>query len=1356
MNIASALRATSTTGRTARTVEGLAYGASAVGSAYHGARSFVSRSDASNMRDASRYAEDLNTSLDSSAKSAGRLSQAIGSVKQNLGAYLKWAAIGGLVGSALRDLSDDADRVVESYYSIGESMARTRKGMHGLIKDTWNLSLMSGRLEEMAARMNMPAEAMRGIFEKLTRSVRTFYGSDGKIRYDLAGDAAMQVAAFSRITGASVEQSVDLYAKLTNQYGKSHRQVVSGMQSISRAGQMVNEELHDMGKDGGLALEDLVGLINDAGSAFDGFALNVEHLAARTSHAIKIGQELGMTYNQAADTAKQMTAIFARPGGYIAFQAGDQLQQEIADTLRGLTDAETRAKTLSQKYGINVAQGRTLDIASSGPNAQMNVMEVMKGTTAGMEKQFTLMQEQARNNALSTDVFKQFVGGQNLSTEQSGDLLQVLSQQGSSFKDWQRRLEMSKKETAADKVVDQSVFVPTMAKEWIKATSGAMKLNIAAGLGIAKGLVSGLKFAAMILIGYGIIKAIMNVKQVVRNLDKLMVKWFDTDYTKKRDFFLSGYNRMKKEAGGAWMYLRSGEMFKDMKSFFRNVSTGIGSLIKAFQNGSARVTIQGYANAAQSRGAAAMRGVRARGAAVVDGVRTQGAAAVGGVRARGAAVYQDLQTRGSAARTAVAANIAAARTGAQQNLTSAQAAYARVSHMNPALPIVAQRRQALEDARAAMTRTSARSRNLLRGVSDYASTQASTAADSTRRAVRERVAVARNAATTGTAAARRIARRQQRLSAVADRRAQREASAAESNMSGGGMGGGGIFASLLGLVGSFSGTAGAGAASMADLAMSTGGMVGGGGAATTGGIAGSRPVPNTAIGRFRNRVRGRGRELLGDVNTAVSPMATPLRRSGRVSAVMTESVVHDLGRGAASAAVGGGTARQRGIRGALTAGRGFASRNATKGVALLAAGGLAYGTYQGFRESVLGEENTGEDGETQRAGGRRYDEEIKEKRGAVEEISNQIDIAKLAGDQATADSFQREYEQQKALLDAMEKKREGLNASDRKRDEIDNQIKKLKKARKDSTSESSKKLLSAKIDALQKQENDLDTELAKSGLSSTSVWTKAKSFASLFFTLNGIRELGSMLFTIGPIAKVWEAAKGATVGVLRMASKLITGPLGRIPLVRAAASKIATFATGSLGGIGTKLLAFVGPKAAKFIPGVGDILSGGLAALMTEGGISKKLFVGVGTAGASLAGRVGGGAAMGGTGFVVGTVAPGVGNVIGGVGGVAVGQGLGSVAASAAAQSYLPDLYDKWFTNDDDIKKPSLVRPEGPSGSMAGSMSDLSSSGVGTVTRVGKDNSAYLSVKISNFGPALDKQQMYNEQRDSGRSGGGG
>ena len=1314
MDIAKALRATSshTVNATAQTFEGLSYGASAAADAVRKARGFVSKSDVSNIRDASRYADDLNTSLDSSAKSASKLSQAIGNVKQNLGAYLKWAAVGGLVSSALRDLSEDADRVVESYYSMGESMARTRKGMHGLIKDTWNLSLQSGRLQMAAARMNMPAEAALHIQEKLMRSTRAFFGPNGKLRYDLIGNTAMQVMAFARITGASVEQSTDLLARLMNQYGKSPRQAVSGLQAIARAGQMVNEELHDMGKDGGVALEDMVGLINDASGAFDGFTLNVEHLAARVSHAVKIGQELGMTYNQAADTAKQMTSIFAKPGGYIAFQAGEQLRQDIESTLKGLTDTEDRAKALSQKYGINVAQGRTLDIAAQGPNAQMNVMEELKGTTAGMEKQFDLMQEQARNNSLSLDVFKQFVGGENLSAEQSGDLMQMLKAQNGSFKDWQRHLDMSKKDVAADKVIDQSVFVPTMAKEWIKATSGAMKLNIAAGIGIFKGAITGLKFAAFIAIGYSIIKAIMNLKQVMRNVDGVLTKWFGDKYVQKKELLLLGLRRAKQEASGAWTYMRSGTMFRDLKSFFHNVGTGIGDLVRAFRNGSARVTVQNVA---------------------------------GNMQARGGTMYQDLRARGGAAygatREYAMTKAAAARVAAQQALERAQASYSHVSQMAQNSPLVLRRRQAVEEASAALARANERSRAIMSGVTDYAITNTRGTAAAAKRAIQEQARIARNLAAEGTASARRIATRQRRLLLVAERRAQ-IAAAEQAAVSGGGGGGGllNTIMSLLGLV-SMTGAGGAGAAGMADMAMSAADVVGMAGG--LGGGLGGEHIPEGINGRkpgiFKrgwDKLRGRGSrigEIANDVNGALAPATKPLARASGVSRFMHGNIYTDLAEAAPGAVLHKGGVGSKLLHGGLATAASFGKRNLGKAAIIAGIGAVGWSAYQGFRSTELGEENTGENGETQRAGGRRYDKEIESRTSALEAISKEIDIAQAAGNKDTEALLQKQYDTQSKVLKSVTDDKETLDAADRKQDEIQKRIDGLIEAKKYEATDADKKLDDVRIARLKQEKKKLEEKLHKKGVSSTS----DKSWWDGIASMGNIAQIavpmavgaggmalraGSWLAGTGPGSKLVEKAAGTGVG----------------KLVSAAGGKLGGSVLGRLGGtmakpLGSGLLSKgLGGTVGGLLGKVGGAGLGGLiTAFQTEGDWKRKLFAGAVT---------------------------GLGDLAAGAAGTALAGPAGGFVAGAGANWYLSQhaagWYDKLFGDDSAEAAPPTVLPDGLNSSMAGSQSDLAARGVGTVTNVGKNGKAYMQIEITNFDGAIQKQQTYSEQRDSGLSGG--
>ena len=419
---------------------------------------------AGGSKKAAENVEDIKEDTKEANKQAGLLARTWERISAAKGEFIA----GMSLGVVFSEMNAIADKAIETYYSYGQALDHANYGTRTLIVDTWNLAKMQTRLNLSAARMNMPIEAANEAYTKLSQTVRTIYGKNGKIRTDIATDAIENILAFARVTGASVDQATELYARLVNQFGKSHKQAKDGLNVIARSGQLVNETLEEMGVSGSIFLNDLTGVLNDAAQAFDGFTLNVDHLSARVAHAVKVGKELGMTYNQSMDVAKQLTGIFAKPGGYLGFQAGEQLRQELQKLLAGVDDAEERARIISSHYKVSASTARTLDIARNDVNAQMQVMEIMKGTDAGMQKQYELMRGIAKGNAQSLEVFKQFVGGENLSPEQSGDLLQVL-QNGGSFEEFKLALGATKDKTNASSVIDQSIMAPTMVKEIMKA-----------------------------------------------------------------------------------------------------------------------------------------------------------------------------------------------------------------------------------------------------------------------------------------------------------------------------------------------------------------------------------------------------------------------------------------------------------------------------------------------------------------------------------------------------------------------------------------------------------------------------------------------------------------------------------------------------------------------------------------------------------------------------------------------------------------------------------------------------------------------------------------------------------------------
>lgn len=1375
MDIAKALRVTASARSSSlgNTVEGTMYGAQLASGAVRGVRNVFSPRDsatvASNMRSAARSADELDGSLERSAGSANKLSGALGrvtdSIKQNYKAYMSWAAIGGLVASGLADLSADADRVVESYYGMGESMNRARGGMKGLIKDTWNLSRISGDLEMVAARMNLPAEAAKGLTDKLLRSVRTFYGVNGNIRKDMLNDAARQILAFSRITGASVDQATDLYAKMTNQYGRSHRSAVGALQTVARSAQLVNEELHDMGKDGGVFVEDLIGIINDASGAFDGFSLNIEHLSARTAHAVKIGQQLGMTYNQAADTAKQMTSIFAKPGGYVGFQAGEQLRQDIEKTVAGISDIEARAQAIRTKFGVNIATARGLDIAAKGPNAQMNVMDMMKGTQAGMEKQFTLMQDQARNNSMSLDVFKQFVGGENLSSDQASDLMQLLRDQNSTFGDFNRHLQRSKKEASADKVIEGSVLVPTMVKEWIKGTSGAMKINIAAGLGALKfGLLvlAAVKIVGIVMFVY---KAIKNIGQVIHNVDQLLEKNFGEAYKARRDAIKDKLAVAREKAAAGWKYVRSGKLFTDIGSFFTSTKNALGNLVDMFRRGQASVTIKGYARDFGNRardigGRAADRARDIGGRARAYGERAWENSA--DLRNAGMGNYDRLKARGAvmAGTSAEYARKKAdvGRELARKHMEETQAQFDRVksrytgSASDPAF--VKLRAKAAEDAKLAFEKANTRSRTIMSGVAQYADSKSRDVANYAKTQYGKRSQYAKEALRASTETARVARDSAISMSRRARTRLRSGAPGAIAG-SGGSAAAAGDAASIMSDAGMMAGGAGGGMLGMMASVMSMGSMFGGGGADE--GVV-PRATAKERLARLKARAKEGAAKTRGKLwNTAkgmpgaVAPVTDNLSKASRWGSWWNRTWKGDLAVGAEKALRTEGSVRRRVGMGALKAAASMGGRHLGRAAVITGGAATAYGMYQ----SGMPNEETSEE-DVQRAGGRKYDKDIEEKTAALDGLSEQLDIAKMAGNEQEAEVLQKEYENQKALLDTVNEDRDRLDAKDRHVEEVEGRIDKLKKAKKNAKSKISKDLLAQKIELLEQEQKKDELELNKAGLSSTSTWTKMKSIGSMLMTVDGIIALGRLALGAAAGTKVWSVANkaaGWAWGVLESIGSSAIGKLGGVGKFIKGAQK--TIAGGMVKMRGS-LIGRIMPTGLLSKIGTGNAIGGLITGLMTEGSWDKKAFVGTGTA-LLAAGGTAGGTALGGllsggaTVATAGAAAPTVpfATTALGVAGGAAGTMLG--------QAFLGDVYDMLhdavFGKGPDGKAPVAVRPDVPSGSMAGSNSSVAAGqATGTMGTPQADGS--VTIKVNGFVLASERAGAMIDKRDTGLSGG--
>ena len=552
---------------------------------------------------------EFSDNTDESVKKTGKLAELWQGIKSNLGKI----TVGALLGSAFVELNEMTNKNIESYYSMGQSLSGVSHGVYRLTRDTWNLARMQGKLMYAAIEANMPMEAAAEIYSNLSQKVRTFYGPDNKIRFNIAMDAARNILAFSRITGSSIEQSSDLYARFINHFGKTHTEAVNGLNMIARSGQMVNEELHDMGVNGGIFINDLTGIINDAAQAFDGFTLNVDHLSTRVAMAVKTGKELGMTYDQAMDTAKQMTAIFAKPGGYLGFQAGEKLRQIATNAVAGVTDAEQRASILADKFGVSQSTGRTIDIARRDVNSQTQMMDITKGTSIGMETQFDLMKKMADNNANSLEIFGQFAGAENLTPEQKGDLLQVLKSASSgkeAAQDWEAKAKRTAYEAKLDAVIKNSVVGPKMIKDFIFSMSAANKVYAAQAIIAAKASWSIGKFLAKIAFIFFAVKAIAAIPQVLRGAGKWImdrfgdkIMWAKALLTKIGNVTKAGLEHAGPFFKGAgqvakrmWYYTKSGSLFDHLGTFMKKsvsylamIPRSLHDIWSLFRSGAARV-----------------------------------------------------------------------------------------------------------------------------------------------------------------------------------------------------------------------------------------------------------------------------------------------------------------------------------------------------------------------------------------------------------------------------------------------------------------------------------------------------------------------------------------------------------------------------------------------------------------------------------------------------------------------------------------------------------------------------------------------------------------------------------------------
>lgn len=286
----------------------------------------------------------------------GILSKALGGA----GTFLAGLSGYELLKSGLTGVSNASDIATESQYHFGVSMDRLDKSFSGYASRAYSVIGMNARLGLSYARMGMSAEEAAEVVPKLLTGSGTALKAfqEGNVaRIEAMAKAA---GAFSRQTGVSLEDAIQLQNNLIAVQGKTAEQAGSDLANITGAIQGMNNYMQDAGFKGALLnIGEFANMTKEASENTEALSFNVSDYAKRLAKAAANVRLMGATEKEAAKFTQAHGKIYEQKNPFLDMQVGKNmlgtLKREFAKQIQA-EDYTGLSQALVSKYKVTETQ----------------------------------------------------------------------------------------------------------------------------------------------------------------------------------------------------------------------------------------------------------------------------------------------------------------------------------------------------------------------------------------------------------------------------------------------------------------------------------------------------------------------------------------------------------------------------------------------------------------------------------------------------------------------------------------------------------------------------------------------------------------------------------------------------------------------------------------------------------------------------------------------------------------------------------------------------------------------------------------------------------------------------------------
>ena len=280
-------------------------------------------------------------------------------------------------GEAIGMMYKDYNMFIEQMYKMNGAVDVASLSMGKLAMNAAKLQVANAELAVFAAQSNISVEAFNQLKEKMFGAY-SMVDKAGNLNMEKYKDLSKEMLNYSRITGASIDESIGLHVKLRQQFGQTGSQASKSMRIIMASQLEARGATARSFSDFQNFSDEYQKSMQSIIDGYEGYKLDIVGVTALFKEQVKISEKLGDSQERAFKLAKGVAGLLTKKSSAaVTYNAGKAILDDVSAQFGGRDNMKQLAINGSfadKEAAISKILGSSWGKSSGFDKQQLNMM----------------------------------------------------------------------------------------------------------------------------------------------------------------------------------------------------------------------------------------------------------------------------------------------------------------------------------------------------------------------------------------------------------------------------------------------------------------------------------------------------------------------------------------------------------------------------------------------------------------------------------------------------------------------------------------------------------------------------------------------------------------------------------------------------------------------------------------------------------------------------------------------------------------------------------------------------------------------------------------------------------------------